>query len=209
MTEKTEVAKEEGAALTPEKTLELVMRIANGAFGYGVASGDAMSHDLAMAMAASSERRLDLAVRWVVRHSSWASELFAGLPSVDGATYQFQMPLAARRIADLAIFHADGSATVVEMKDGDQGFERVRAAIGQVGLYAFLMGQSRVRGAEIRRAVMWCGLSDEDCAAMKAICRDAGVVPIAVHGDLAQTCMDEHTNTMVAATITAIKEKAG
>ena len=190
---------------TIEKSLGSIRTIVDGVYRCGLVDRNPKFTDLAAALSATNERRLEMAVRWSVRHSDGGEWIFSGLHSVDAASFEFQMPLSNRRIADLVIFHVDGSATVVEMKDGSMGFDRVRAAIGQVGLYAHLMGQSRVRDMTIRRAVMWCNLSPADSEVMACICRDAGVVPLPIEGDLAQACRESLVGNLAHAVVQAAK----
>lgn len=58
-----------------------------------------------------------------------------GFRYVEGDTVVYEMSLKYGR-ADIVIFHVDGSATVVEVKDGSKGYSHVVAGIGQASLYA-------------------------------------------------------------------------
>jgi hypothetical protein len=99
--------------------------------------------------------------------------IFVGLPYSKFDTISFEHQLRCGR-ADIVMFHLDGTATVVEVKDGSQGWRNVVAGIGQVGFYA-----AQVSGVKsVRRALMWGGLSQDDSVLVATACREAGVVPL-------------------------------
>ena len=80
--------------------------------------------------------------------------------------------------ADIVMYHADGTATVIEAKDGINGYQYVASAIGQVSLYAT---QIAARGTlkRVRRVVMWSGIPDDDKNDLiRDVCKDADVLPI-------------------------------
>lgn len=89
-----------------------------------------------------------------------------------------EMPFRFGR-ADLVEFHADGSATVIEAKDGARGYGHVASGIGQASLYAVQLAAAKGALTYVRRALMWTSTghpaSDaEICAA----CVAAGVIPM-------------------------------
>ena len=80
--------------------------------------------------------------------------------------------------ADIVIFHTDGSASVIEAKDGTRGYQHVLSGIGQSGLYAAQLAMTRaVR--PIRRCLLWSSTGDmlTDVLVEQA-CDDAGVVSL-------------------------------
>lgn len=80
--------------------------------------------------------------------------------------------------ADVVVFHGDGSVTVVEAKDGANGYQHVASGIGQVTLYAAQLSMSgTVR--KVRRALLWSstGSAFQD-AALEVACESAGVIPL-------------------------------
>jgi hypothetical protein len=80
--------------------------------------------------------------------------------------------------ADIVLYHADGTATVIEAKDGINGYQHVASAIGQASLYAT---QVAAKGAvtRCRRAVLWSALpKQEQNELMVKVCTEAGVTPI-------------------------------
>lgn len=81
--------------------------------------------------------------------------------------------------ADVVLFHMDGSATVVEVKDGQKGYTHVIAGIGQAGLYATQLAlKATVR--TVRRALLWTSVGDATADAMIEMASEAaGVIPLA------------------------------
>lgn len=89
-----------------------------------------------------------------------------------------EMPLRLGR-ADVVIFHTNGTATVVEAKDGSRGYQYVAKGIGQVGLYAVQLGLSRANLSRIRRALLWSSTGDLFAdAVIEQACEEAGVIPL-------------------------------
>ena len=84
--------------------------------------------------------------------------------------------------ADLVLYHLDGTATIVEAKDGRRGYNEVAKAIGQASLYATQLRQLGSVKA-VRRAVLWTSAGDEADQTLVNCCREAGATPILM-GDL-------------------------
>ena len=81
--------------------------------------------------------------------------------------------------ADIVVFHIDGSATVIEAKDGSNGYNHVVAGIGQASLYASQLANKRVNLKEVRRALLWSSSGDRDeDDQIKEACLMAGVIPM-------------------------------
>lgn len=79
--------------------------------------------------------------------------------------------------ADVVVFHQDGSATVIEAKDGSKGYNHVVAGIGQCSLYAAQLSLGKVDFREVRRALMWSSTGRLECdAAIEDACKLAGVI---------------------------------
>lgn len=79
---------------------------------------------------------------------------------------------------DMVVFHADGSVSAIEVKDGTAGGKHVLSGIGQVGLYALDMGMSGGRPRKIRKGLFWTSTGDMELdSKIMALCEDAGVVP--------------------------------
>lgn len=81
--------------------------------------------------------------------------------------------------ADLVIFHIDGSATVIEAKDGSKGYSHVVGGIGQAGLYASQLGSAKGGVTRVRRCLMWSSTGDDVLDLLIGeTCLKAGVVPL-------------------------------
>ena len=80
--------------------------------------------------------------------------------------------------ADIVIFHADGSASVIEAKDGTVGYNHVVSGIGQAALYAVQIARKdAVR--RVRRCLMWTSTGDLLLDGLiEEVCESAGVVPL-------------------------------
>lgn len=61
-------------------------------------------------------------------------EQFSGIPLSHLDTVVTEMAFKFGR-ADIVVFHIDGSASVIEDKNGSHGYNHVVAGIGQAGLY--------------------------------------------------------------------------
>lgn len=82
--------------------------------------------------------------------------------------------------ADLVVYHVDGSATVIEAKDGSRGYNHVVAGIGQASLHAVQLADSKGAVKRVRRALFWSSTADiETDLAIEAACEVAGVIPMA------------------------------
>lgn len=104
-----------------------------------------------------------------------AEFVLPGLPHADGDTRVFQGPCPWLGAIDLAIYHQDGTASVIEIKDGARGPSSVRSGIGQITYAAAHMNP----GVRVRRALAWTPMASpaEDERMAKA-CEMAGVVPV-------------------------------
>jgi hypothetical protein len=80
--------------------------------------------------------------------------------------------------ADMVAFHSDGSASVIEVKDGSTGLRSVVAGIGQVSSYACQLGLIPGSIKSIRRVLAWSSISQEEDDLVAKACESAGVVPL-------------------------------
>lgn len=138
-------------------------------------TGDAMLK----AMTSTGEAAISAMVRAAVT-DGFAISLLSPIAYKEADTIVFEYPLRGRR-ADAVVFHVDGSATVVEIKDGSAGVMNVLSGIGQCGLYACTLGQTGCSGMKIKRALLWTRISSPEegvDADVAEICRQAGVTPI-------------------------------
>lgn len=94
---------------------------------------------------------------------------------VDKVVYEMALP---RGRADIVIFHMDGSATIIEAKDGRKGYTQVVQGIGQLSFYAAQLGM-KGQVKRVRRALMWSFGGDRvaDQSIFDA-CLLSGVIPL-------------------------------
>lgn len=94
----------------------------------------------------------------------------------DTAVYELRFQFGR---ADIVVFQSDGGATVIEVKNGDHGYQNVVAGIGQVGLYAAQLGMDKASLRYVRRCLLWTSTrSAEGDEAIEAACKEAGVHPV-------------------------------
>lgn len=99
----------------------------------------------------------------------------------DGDRLQREMalrhPCGGGGLVDLAIHHAGGGVTLVEVKDGRAGWRSTVAGIGQVSGYAAM---AEACGMPVRsKVLLWStvpGCGNQEVVA--SACRQAGVVPV-------------------------------
>jgi len=94
----------------------------------------------------------------------------------DTITYEFSVK-AGR--ADIVIFHIDGSASVIEVKDGSNGYNHVVAGIGQAALYAVQFGMRRDILTRVRKCLLWTSTGDlyKD-ALIEMACIESKTIPL-------------------------------
>lgn len=81
--------------------------------------------------------------------------------------------------ADIILFHQDGTATIIEAKDGKKGYTHVVAGIGQCSLYAAQLGAKPGVVRAVHRALLWSSVgSAEGDARIEEACELAGVIPL-------------------------------
>jgi hypothetical protein len=116
-------------------------------------------------------------LRWMVRNNGWRAAMSPVHVSVED-TIMFNYPLRVGT-ADIAVFHLDGTATVIELRDGTQGGRAVMGGLGQVGLYAVQLDPNKAL-RQVRRAVAWTPVAApagvNEIIAQAVI--DAGGIPV-------------------------------
>lgn len=92
-------------------------------------------------------------------------------------TVAYEMALPHGR-ADIVIFHLDGSTTVIEAKDGANGYTHIAQGIGQLAFYATQLAlKGKIK--RVRKALMWSSPGDREIDAMITVtCLKAGVIPL-------------------------------
>jgi hypothetical protein len=80
---------------------------------------------------------------------------------------------------DFMLYHADGSISVVELKDGSNGLQSVLAGIGQIMGYAVQVGMNNPAISRMQKVLVFsaCHTMADDQIIIDA-CEAAGVIPI-------------------------------
>lgn len=76
------------------------------------------------------------------------------LPLSQHDTIVLEMALKYGR-ADIVIFHVDGSASVIEAKNGSHGYNHVVCSIGQASLYASQLAMTKGSVTKVRKCLLW------------------------------------------------------
>lgn len=98
-----------------------------------------------------------------------------GLPHDEDDTWRFQPALPWHGACDLLIYHANGTVSAVELKDGVQGLKAGQKGIGQVTCAAVHMNPS----VHVRRVLAWTPMDKpEDDQTLGKACESCGIVPI-------------------------------
>jgi len=88
------------------------------------------------------------------RYCSTTKHLEDRIPQTRHDTIVYEMSFRYGR-ADIVVFHLDGSASVIEVKDGTKGYTHVVAGIGQASLYAAQLSMARSGLKKVRRCLLW------------------------------------------------------
>lgn len=81
--------------------------------------------------------------------------------------------------ADIVIFHFDGSASVIEVKDGTKGYNHVVSGIGQAGLYSTQLAIAKGTLTKVRKCLLWTSTGDVALdGVIEETCEAACVVPL-------------------------------
>ena len=100
------------------------------------------------------------------------------IPDSEGATVVTEMPFKYGR-ADIIVFHVDGSASVIEVKNGSNGYRHVVAGIGQASLYASQLAMTRGAVSKVRKCLMWTSTGDISLdAQIEEACEAANTIPM-------------------------------
>lgn len=81
--------------------------------------------------------------------------------------------------ADIVAYHSDGTASVIEAKDGAKGYTHVIAGIGQATLYAVQLAMTKGAVRRVRKCLLWSSTGDLILDSLVEIaCEQAGVIPL-------------------------------
>jgi hypothetical protein len=112
-----------------------------------------------------------------------------GVPLDVNDSIHYEMAFKYGR-ADIVIFHIDGSATVIEVKDGSKGYNHVVSGIGQAGLYASQL----IHLSNVRRCLLWTSTSNKSLdIQITKTCNEANVIP-ALFPSLRKMNQEQHTD---------------
>lgn len=107
-----------------------------------------------------------------------AGQLEDRIPMVAADTVVYEMAFKFGR-ADIVVFHIDGSASVIEAKEGGSGYHHVVAGIGQAGLYAAQLGMNKGALKKVRKCLLWTSTGDIECdRAIERACEESGTVAL-------------------------------
>lgn len=100
------------------------------------------------------------------------------IPQANSDTVVYQMPIKIGR-ADIVLFHIDGTASVIVVRDGTKGRRHVVSGIGHAGLYAAQLGMSGGALKLVRKCLLWTSTGSfiQD-AVIEDVCTQANVIPI-------------------------------
>lgn len=81
--------------------------------------------------------------------------------------------------ADIVVFHIDGSASVIEVKDGTKGYNHVVSGIGQAGLYAAQLAINKQTLKSVRKCLLWTSTGNVSLdAIIEDVCENSGVIAL-------------------------------
>jgi hypothetical protein len=81
--------------------------------------------------------------------------------------------------ADIVVFHADGSASVIEAKDGTKGYNHVVSGIGQATLYAVQLAATKGAVKRVRKCLLWSSAGSIALdGTIEEACEQADVIPL-------------------------------
>jgi hypothetical protein len=98
------------------------------------------------------------------------------LSRLDSVVYEMAFKFGR---ADIVAFHVDGSASVIEVKDGTKGYNHVVAGLGQAGLYAAQLAMNRGTLTKVRKCLLWTSTGNVALdAVIEEMCEQANAVPL-------------------------------
>lgn len=129
-----------------------------------------------LAPIAKGERVLTMLFRALVASGKPFEDRIPFDPILDTVVYEHALPIGK---ADIVIYHVDGSASVIEAKDGNNGWRSVVGGIGQVGFYSTQLAVAPSPLIKVRRCLLWTSTgSVEADALISDVCISAGVIPM-------------------------------
>lgn len=100
--------------------------------------------------------------------------------------------------ADIVVFHIDGSASVIEAKDGTRGYNHVVSGIGQAALYAVQLANTKGALKKVRTCLLWTSTGDLQLdGVIEQMCHQASVVPLPWMSMKSLMAIDAATSTVL------------
>lgn len=100
------------------------------------------------------------------------------IPLVAADTIVYEMAFKYGR-ADIVVFHVDGTASVIEVKDGTRGYNHVVSGLGQAGLYASQLAMNRGSLRRVRKCLLWTSTGNVELdGVIEAMCEQAGAIAL-------------------------------
>lgn len=102
------------------------------------------------------------------------------IPMTDACTVVLEQPFKYGR-ADIVIYHSDGSASVIEAKNGYTGYTPTVSGIGQATMYAVQLANTKGAVKKVRRCLLWSGTGDIALDYLiEMSCVSAGVISLSM-----------------------------
>jgi hypothetical protein len=112
------------------------------------------------------------------RESVSAGILEDRIPMSEHDSIVYEMALKYGR-ADIVVFHSDGSASVIEVKDGSKGYNHVVSGIGQAALYSVQLAMTKGAVKRVRKCLLWPSTGNILLdGVIEETCEQANVVPL-------------------------------
>jgi hypothetical protein len=129
------------------------------------------------ALELEGEPAITMWLKWVLRQDLW-EHVMAPVHVCMADTIIFNQSVRIG-IADIVAYHVDGTATVIELKDGAQGFRNTVAGLGQAGLYAAQLDPNKAL-KKVRRALAWTPVRGHEGVndIIQQAVIDAGAIPV-------------------------------
>lgn len=102
--------------------------------------------------------------------------------------------------ADIVVFHFDGSASVIEVKDGAKGYNHVVCGIGQAALYAVQLAQKDAV-KRVRKCLLWTSTGNASLdGVIQTACEQANVLPLPWQSTASLMAMRQAITRVIAGT---------
>lgn len=129
-------------------------------------------------LAGTPEHGVERDIVHLFRESFESGSLEDRIPMTAHDAVVYEMPLKFGR-ADIVVFHLDGTASVIEVKDGTKGYNHVVAGIGQAALYAVQVAMSKGAVRTVRKCLLWTSAGSAALdGVIEEACEQANVIAL-------------------------------